>query len=183
MTLPSTPLSDPIPRLSLNACLYSLTEYCFRRLHPLSARAPTVRPKSQAHHSTFIDGFIAAVEHNPGARQTSHLYVTLFPGRFRPFSQSMAIPRRSAVHPSGSPMGSGYADASELEKYQLISNIGKGSFGVISKVRRVDDGRVSCRLIQFIYLHPKCSLHMSLCPSVYLCPPRRQSRARSRCIH
>lgn len=37
----------------------------------------------------------------------------------------------------------GYADVSELEQYQLVSNIGKGSFGVISKVKRKDDGRVS----------------------------------------
>lgn len=36
----------------------------------------------------------------------------------------------------------GYADVSELEKYKLVSNIGKGSFGVISKVQRVEDGKV-----------------------------------------
>ncbi|WVN84935.1 uncharacterized protein L203_100072 [Cryptococcus depauperatus CBS 7841] len=49
----------------------------------------------------------------------------------------MSAPRRSAgVIPS-----SGYADVSELEKYKLISNIGKGSFGVISKVQRLTDGK------------------------------------------
>ena len=36
---------------------------------------------------------------------------------------------------------SGYADVAELDRYKLVSNIGKGSFGVISKVQRVDDGR------------------------------------------
>ncbi|KAL7418426.1 hypothetical protein Q5752_006884 [Cryptotrichosporon argae] len=34
-----------------------------------------------------------------------------------------------------------YADIAELDKYKLVSNIGKGSFGVISKVQRIDDGR------------------------------------------
>lgn len=29
-----------------------------------------------------------------------------------------------------------------MEKYRLVSNIGKGSFGVISKVQRVQDGKV-----------------------------------------
>lgn len=58
----------------------------------------------------------------------------------------MAIPRRSTAPPPGAPgtvfsAYSGYADVSELERYKLISNIGKGSFGVISKVQRVEDGR------------------------------------------
>ncbi len=39
-------------------------------------------------------------------------------------------------------MSSGYADVSEMEKYKMLCNIGKGSFGVISKVQRVDDGKV-----------------------------------------
>jgi len=55
----------------------------------------------------------------------------------------MAAPRRSAVGTSA-PISTGYMEVSELEKYQLISNIGKGSFGVISKVRRVEDGKVRC---------------------------------------
>lgn len=38
-------------------------------------------------------------------------------------------------------LGSGYADVSEMDKYQLVSNIGKGSFGVISKVKRLEDGK------------------------------------------
>ena len=62
----------------------------------------------------------------------------------------MALPRRSAAGPSHAATGgvsSGYADVSELDKYKLVSNIGKGSFGVISKVQRVDDGRVSTRLL------------------------------------
>jgi len=54
----------------------------------------------------------------------------------------MALPRRSAGAMSSTSSG-GYADVSELEQYQLVSNIGKGSFGVISKVKRKDDGRVS----------------------------------------
>ncbi|OXC70621.1 hypothetical protein AYX13_00598 [Cryptococcus neoformans] len=49
----------------------------------------------------------------------------------------MAVPRRSA----GVASSSGYADVAELEKYKLVSNIGKGSFGVISKVQRVSDGK------------------------------------------
>ncbi|KIR51410.1 NEK protein kinase [Cryptococcus gattii Ru294] len=49
----------------------------------------------------------------------------------------MAAPRRSA----GVTSSSGYADVAELEKYKLVSNIGKGSFGVISKVQRVSDGK------------------------------------------
>ncbi|WWC71982.1 uncharacterized protein I206_105941 [Kwoniella pini CBS 10737] len=49
----------------------------------------------------------------------------------------MAVPRR----PTASGQGSSYADVSELDKYKLISNIGKGSFGVISKVQRVTDGK------------------------------------------
>lgn len=60
------------------------------------------------------------------------------------------LPRRAApAPPNGLPptssaaasSSSSYADASELDKYKLVSNIGKGSFGVISKVQRVDDGR------------------------------------------
>lgn len=38
---------------------------------------------------------------------------------------------------------SGYADISEMDKYRLVSNIGKGSFGVISKIQRIEDGKVS----------------------------------------
>jgi NIMA (never in mitosis gene a)-related kinase len=53
----------------------------------------------------------------------------------------MAAPRRSGVATSSHI--NGYLDVSEMEKYKLVSNIGKGSFGVISKVQRVDDGRVS----------------------------------------
>lgn len=53
----------------------------------------------------------------------------------------MTAPRRSA----GVTSSSGYADVAELEKYKLVSNIGKGSFGVISKVQRVSDGKVSSR--------------------------------------
>jgi len=56
----------------------------------------------------------------------------------------MAVPRRSAPPAPGPcvPTASqGYADVSELDKYKLISNIGKGSFGVISKVQRVEDGK------------------------------------------
>ncbi|WVR07723.1 hypothetical protein IAU60_004765 [Kwoniella sp. DSM 27419] len=49
----------------------------------------------------------------------------------------MAAPRRSTA-PG---IGSGYLDVSEMDKYRLISNIGKGSFGVISKVQRVADGK------------------------------------------
>ncbi|WVQ73033.1 hypothetical protein IAR50_002596 [Cryptococcus sp. DSM 104548] len=53
----------------------------------------------------------------------------------------MALPRRSAAPaPMAMPI-TGYADVSELEKYKLVSNIGKGSFGVISKVQRVSDGK------------------------------------------
>jgi hypothetical protein len=54
----------------------------------------------------------------------------------------MAVPRRSGTSAT-IPASTGYMDVSELERYQLLSNIGKGSFGVISKVRRVEDGRVS----------------------------------------
>jgi NIMA (never in mitosis gene a)-related kinase len=46
-----------------------------------------------------------------------------------------------AAQPPAAPQWSGYADVSELDRYKLVSNIGKGSFGVISKVQRVDDGR------------------------------------------
>ncbi|OCF38189.1 NEK protein kinase [Kwoniella heveanensis BCC8398] len=54
-----------------------------------------------------------------------------------------AMPRRSAANGNGTGMGvgSGYADVSEMDKYKLVSNIGKGSFGVISKVQRVTDGK------------------------------------------
>jgi hypothetical protein len=51
----------------------------------------------------------------------------------------MALPRRSA---GAAPLQSGYADVSELEKYKMISCIGKGSFGVITKVERIADGKV-----------------------------------------
>ncbi|RSH91826.1 G2-specific serine/threonine protein kinase [Saitozyma podzolica] len=49
----------------------------------------------------------------------------------------------SARRPAPNPpiQWTGYADVSELERYKLVSNIGKGSFGVISKVQRVDDGK------------------------------------------
>lgn len=57
-------------------------------------------------------------------------------------TDTMAAPRRSGVATSSHI--SGYLDVSEMDKYKLMSNIGKGSFGVISKVQRVDDGRVSC---------------------------------------
>ncbi|KAL1412726.1 hypothetical protein Q8F55_000473 [Vanrija albida] len=52
-----------------------------------------------------------------------------------------AAGRRQAAtsQPSGSSQG--YADISEMDKYKLVSNIGKGSFGVISKVQRVEDGK------------------------------------------
>lgn len=52
-------------------------------------------------------------------------------------------PRRSAPPVPGPPatIASTYADVSELEKYKLVSNIGKGSFGVISKVQRIEDGK------------------------------------------
>ncbi|ORX40631.1 kinase-like domain-containing protein [Kockovaella imperatae] len=55
----------------------------------------------------------------------------------------MAIPRRSATAcgPSVTFSGGGYADIAELDKYKLVSNIGKGSFGVISKVQRIEDGK------------------------------------------
>lgn len=55
------------------------------------------------------------------------------------------LPRRSAPAPPGPPTSasssSSYADVAELDKYKLVSNIGKGSFGVISKVQRLEDGR------------------------------------------
>ncbi|WWD03623.1 hypothetical protein V865_001678 [Kwoniella europaea PYCC6329] len=50
----------------------------------------------------------------------------------------MALPRRTTT---SSGQGSSYADVSELDRYKLVSNIGKGSFGVISKVQRVTDGK------------------------------------------
>lgn len=37
--------------------------------------------------------------------------------------------------------GEGFAPPSELKRYRMISNIGKGSFGIISRVERVDDGK------------------------------------------
>jgi serine/threonine protein kinase len=55
------------------------------------------------------------------------------------------LPRRSAPAPPGqapsSSSSSSYADVSELDKYKHVSNIGKGSFGVISKVQRLEDGK------------------------------------------
>ncbi|ODN81535.1 hypothetical protein L202_01955 [Cryptococcus amylolentus CBS 6039] len=53
----------------------------------------------------------------------------------------MALPRRSAAPPPMAMPITGYADVAELDKYKLVSNIGKGSFGVISKVQRVSDGK------------------------------------------
>lgn len=51
--------------------------------------------------------------------------------------------RRSASSiASLSSAGSGFGAVTEIEKYRLISNIGKGSFGVISKVQRLQDGKV-----------------------------------------
>lgn len=54
------------------------------------------------------------------------------------------LSRRSAPPPPApdpAALYATYADASELEKYKLVSNIGKGSFGVISKVQRLEDGK------------------------------------------
>lgn len=55
------------------------------------------------------------------------------------------LSRRSAPPPPGTSSSSNpfssYAAISELDRYKLISNIGKGSFGVISKVQRIEDGR------------------------------------------
>ncbi|EIW72063.1 hypothetical protein TREMEDRAFT_25026 [Tremella mesenterica DSM 1558] len=56
----------------------------------------------------------------------------------------MALPRRSAASSASSGPSaptSGYADVVELDRYKLVCNIGKGSFGVISKVQRVEDGK------------------------------------------
>lgn len=53
----------------------------------------------------------------------------------------MAAPRRSATMATLN-IASGFLDASELDKYTIVSNIGKGSFGVISKVKRHEDGKV-----------------------------------------
>ncbi|ORY33500.1 kinase-like domain-containing protein [Naematelia encephala] len=47
-------------------------------------------------------------------------------------------PRKSAVSGAVSTV---WADVSELDNYKLVSNIGKGSFGVISKVQRIEDGK------------------------------------------
>lgn len=58
----------------------------------------------------------------------------------------MAIPRRSAPAPSAP--SSGYAEATELERYKHVDGIGKGSFGVITRVKRVGDGKVSPHLVQ-----------------------------------
>ena len=59
------------------------------------------------------------------------------------YAMMRPMSRRSAPPPpSNSASGAGsYADVSELEKYRLDSNIGKGSFGVISKVIRKSDGQ------------------------------------------
>lgn len=35
----------------------------------------------------------------------------------------------------------GFLPPSELQRYRFISNIGKGSFGIITRVERIDDGR------------------------------------------
>jgi serine/threonine protein kinase len=51
------------------------------------------------------------------------------------------IPLSNPPNPSFANVNTGYADASEIEKYRLVSNIGKGSFGVISKVQRLEDGK------------------------------------------
>lgn len=51
------------------------------------------------------------------------------------------IPLSTQPNPPPSAFSTGYADISELDKYRLVSNIGKGSFGVISKVERIEDGR------------------------------------------
>jgi NIMA (never in mitosis gene a)-related kinase len=56
-----------------------------------------------------------------------------------PISRRSAPPPPTA--PSSSSATSGYADVSELGNYTLDSNIGKGSFGVISKVIRKSDGQ------------------------------------------
>lgn len=60
----------------------------------------------------------------------------------------MALPPRRAhiplsipPNPPAASFSTGYADVSELDKYRLVSNIGKGSFGVISKVQRIEDGK------------------------------------------
>ena len=52
----------------------------------------------------------------------------------------MAVPRRSASALSGQSLG--YADVGEMDNYKMVSTIGKGSFGVITKVQRVEDGKV-----------------------------------------
>jgi NIMA (never in mitosis gene a)-related kinase len=51
------------------------------------------------------------------------------------------IPLSNPPNPSFANINTGYADVSEMEKYRLVSNIGRGSFGVISKVQRIDDGK------------------------------------------
>lgn len=56
----------------------------------------------------------------------------------------MATSRRASA---STPTGSGFLGAGEMEKYRLVSNIGKGSFGVISKVQRIEDGKVSVTLM------------------------------------
>lgn len=56
----------------------------------------------------------------------------------------MATTRRAGATPPSNSVASapGYAEAAEMDKYRLVSNIGKGSFGVISKVQRVEDNKV-----------------------------------------
>jgi NIMA (never in mitosis gene a)-related kinase len=61
----------------------------------------------------------------------------------------MAAPRRAGTTTPSNSVASatGYAEASEMDKYRLVSNIGQGSFGVISKVQRINDNKVSPKLI------------------------------------
>ncbi|BEI94695.1 uncharacterized protein CcaverHIS019_0702760 [Cutaneotrichosporon cavernicola] len=47
----------------------------------------------------------------------------------------------SSRRPSASPTSGSFAEPSEMDKYRLVSNIGKGSFGVISKIQRIEDGK------------------------------------------
>lgn len=48
-----------------------------------------------------------------------------------------------------------------MDKYKLVSNIGKGSFGVISKVQRVEDGKV--RMVVYTTKHRRAH---TLCRSL-----------------
>lgn len=58
----------------------------------------------------------------------------------------MAVPRRTGTPACSFTRAAGYADASEMDKYRLVENIGKGSFGVISKVQRIEDGKVGAEI-------------------------------------